>query len=415
METCKECEHYEFYDGPELTSYDEKAIMFCPKLKGNGATGYSCNTSLCHIDGNFTPKKPKEEPEKDCEICNRNSMNARTCPTNTDVINGKPDCINKDLWQPIPDKPQQPEEKTKQEYEAYINLLNSRLKEQAKSTKSEKAELKLLRKRFLNTVATISPEEKDAREQAEYNRRSAAEIRKQDYEARINLLNRIKEHYRIKETVMVFPLNDEPKMPSTPQLEEIARLTDTICKPKPPKHKENKMVTCADCNSYTKYEGEEKDYWSGKTAIMSCDNSKMQTFCSSTDINECKYFKPKTKSIPIHKENKMIGKLLFSVRRIVLGCTVYCFVKMSIFLNPLVFRTAKMIRTNYGLEGGSWESVYKNGEFLRREYVESVIPWNSGDYGQIAFVWSTVLAACALIVLTICAYNRVTALLFGEK
>ena len=63
METCKDCKWYEFYDGPEKHSDSggEKAIMFCPKFQGGY---YSGNTSSCSI---FTPKPKPEKTCKDCE------------------------------------------------------------------------------------------------------------------------------------------------------------------------------------------------------------------------------------------------------------------------------------------------------------------------------------------------------------
>jgi len=46
--TCKQCEHYQFYDGPERTAGREESVMFCPKLKEQmHGNGYSENVTRC--------------------------------------------------------------------------------------------------------------------------------------------------------------------------------------------------------------------------------------------------------------------------------------------------------------------------------------------------------------------------------
>ena len=64
--TCKQCEHYEKYEGDKLID-GKKAIMFCPKRKALGGVGYYSNLKICGSEY-FTPKKP--EPKKTIEDCN---------------------------------------------------------------------------------------------------------------------------------------------------------------------------------------------------------------------------------------------------------------------------------------------------------------------------------------------------------
>ena len=68
--TCKQCEHYQFYDGPERTAGREESVMFCPKLKEQmHGNGYSENVTRCAW-GYFTPKKPEQAKTcKQCEHC----------------------------------------------------------------------------------------------------------------------------------------------------------------------------------------------------------------------------------------------------------------------------------------------------------------------------------------------------------
>ncbi len=58
--TCKQCEHYEFYDGPN-TICGKKVVMLC-----RGPTNLNCGFFYIDIGNcsSFSPKKPKEPDEK---------------------------------------------------------------------------------------------------------------------------------------------------------------------------------------------------------------------------------------------------------------------------------------------------------------------------------------------------------------
>ena len=91
--TCKDCEHYEFYDGPRKI-IAEKAIMYCKKHKN-----YHNNTNpaLCEF---FTPKKPAEkEVERGCGTCKLSSMHEGGCPQPETILCTQEN--NYDAWQPI--------------------------------------------------------------------------------------------------------------------------------------------------------------------------------------------------------------------------------------------------------------------------------------------------------------------------
>lgn len=62
MDTCKECEHYEKYDGLERAIYGYKAVMICH----SNEYSKKYRTVSCCSQG-FTPKKP--EPKTTCKEC----------------------------------------------------------------------------------------------------------------------------------------------------------------------------------------------------------------------------------------------------------------------------------------------------------------------------------------------------------
>jgi len=64
--SCKDCEHYEFYDGPNLSFLGKKAVMKCSNTELNPPF-YAHATNRCHKY--FTPKKPKEE--RTCGNCKK--------------------------------------------------------------------------------------------------------------------------------------------------------------------------------------------------------------------------------------------------------------------------------------------------------------------------------------------------------
>ena len=55
MATCKDCEYYEFYDGPKLTETGKKAIMRCTHEEIE-FTGLCASVQKCD---EFTPRSPK--------------------------------------------------------------------------------------------------------------------------------------------------------------------------------------------------------------------------------------------------------------------------------------------------------------------------------------------------------------------
>lgn len=108
--TCKNCEYYEFYDGPERTADGKKAIMFCREKKRLGCYEYYGNIDKC---SNFTPKKPKEpEPKKvrkQCLTCRYSHFNNETregCGIAFPEINKK--CDHYSEWKPV-EKPEEQE------------------------------------------------------------------------------------------------------------------------------------------------------------------------------------------------------------------------------------------------------------------------------------------------------------------
>ena len=111
--TCKDCEHYEFYDGPEkpCEPNEIKAVMKCvstarrKELSKGGYTYYGVYAKVtsqrsCGGCDFFTPKKPKEE--KGCKTCwnsMHNNATGRGCE-----IKGCAGADDKTYpgWQPIP-------------------------------------------------------------------------------------------------------------------------------------------------------------------------------------------------------------------------------------------------------------------------------------------------------------------------
>jgi len=76
--TCKQCEHYEKYEGDKLID-GKKAIMFCPKRKALGGVGYYSNLKICGSEY-FIPKKPKPvDPNMPCKDCDRSIYYAADC------------------------------------------------------------------------------------------------------------------------------------------------------------------------------------------------------------------------------------------------------------------------------------------------------------------------------------------------
>ena len=112
MSTCKDCEHYEFYNGPDATCEGGKAVMKCTSVKRRlammegGLPYYGIYAKItsqipCRF---FTAEKEVER--KRCGNCRLVDIN---CLTHIGP------CTNYDKWQPI-EKPAQatPEEKLEQ-------------------------------------------------------------------------------------------------------------------------------------------------------------------------------------------------------------------------------------------------------------------------------------------------------------
>jgi len=109
--TCKDCEYYRFYDGPERAVDGKKAIMFCRERKRLGCYEYYGNIDKC---SDFTPKKPKEpEPKKveklclTCRYSHFNSETSKLCSIAFPEIFEKCD-DNFSEWKPV-EKPKEPD------------------------------------------------------------------------------------------------------------------------------------------------------------------------------------------------------------------------------------------------------------------------------------------------------------------
>jgi len=99
VKTCKDCEHYEFYYGPEKTFDNKDKIMVC-----RGPT--NLNVLFGHIRiGNcpdFTPKKPVVK--RNCKTCRLSfhNNNGRSCAEHPDIPKGRcRDGNGLPHWQPI--------------------------------------------------------------------------------------------------------------------------------------------------------------------------------------------------------------------------------------------------------------------------------------------------------------------------
>jgi len=119
--TCKDCEPYEFYDGPEKALDGRKAIMFCSKLKGvgNNKNGLHGDTKCCGHDGYFTPKKPepKKSAKKSCTEC---TTFARRWGLGIGQLESCKNCLANDYSQFTPKKPEPIPEKKEPEPEKPI-------------------------------------------------------------------------------------------------------------------------------------------------------------------------------------------------------------------------------------------------------------------------------------------------------
>ena len=108
MKTCEECEHYEFYDGPEsATLTGDKAIMFCKNKRWAIKPYYRGKNLVPCCSDCFTSKKPKE-PEKKCSdyaLSGKHNGLGKNCRDHPEKPKGKcmPDRIH---WQPI-EKPKE--------------------------------------------------------------------------------------------------------------------------------------------------------------------------------------------------------------------------------------------------------------------------------------------------------------------
>jgi len=110
--TCKQCEHYQFYDGPEKPREGTKAVMKCTsserrerlEVDGHIYSGIYDNIARPPCS-NFTPKKL--EPEKSCENCYLSSYNNNNvgCMLHPEKPDGS--CPpNYKHWRPIPKEPE---------------------------------------------------------------------------------------------------------------------------------------------------------------------------------------------------------------------------------------------------------------------------------------------------------------------
>jgi len=152
--------------------------------------------------------------------------------------------------------------------------------------------------------------------------------------------------------------------------------------------------TCQDCKYYKKT----RDGFA-----MYCTKYNQQR--PDIDKKNCAHFTPKP------KENKMkIGIFKFSFRRYVMLCTIAFTTKMAIWLNPVVFWLASLVRSDWS----SKESIYF--EETGRGVLGSItVPWDSGDWKQIIVVWSCAIMICNAIYIVIYAFNKFTAWIFGER
>ena len=98
----------------------------------------------------------------------------------------------------------------------------------------------------------------------------------------------------------------------------------------------------------------------------------------------------------------------FTSRRYVMLCTVIVTTWIAIRLNPVVFWLAGLAKPVWRTAGTTYSGV--TNELLKPE-----IKWDSGDWKQIAVVWACATLVCVAICLVICAFNKVTAWIFGEK
>lgn len=100
---------------------------------------------------------------------------------------------------------------------------------------------------------------------------------------------------------------------------------------------------------------------------------------------------------PKQKENKMkLTKVIFyPIRRYVATCVVIVTAWICIWLNPLVFFVAKMVKPEY------------RRTVREQHWLDDIItPWNSGDWKQIAVVWICAIAAVAGVILALYLYNQ---------
>lgn len=126
MNTCKECEHYEPYDGLEKSRSGKIAIMHCKNKERNkffGHKGYHAVTARCSYY--FTPKNPVEKSCGNCRFSR--AISSKPCMSADRICHS-----DYSAWQPIkPDKSKaEVAEKKERDHQAHINLLNARLKRQ---------------------------------------------------------------------------------------------------------------------------------------------------------------------------------------------------------------------------------------------------------------------------------------------
>jgi len=146
------------------------------------------------------------------------------------------------------------------------------------------------------------------------------------------------------------------------------------------------------------------------------DTCRTKGYCCGDDNNgwqpiekPSKRYRPEKEINPEAKEKPMLAK--FTSRRYVMLCTLYVTTKIAIVLNPWLFRLAGLVRPEWGSIRGKLIRE-GNGNYIR-EMIP--VPWDSGNWQQIAGVWACAILVCTAICGAIYAFNKATAWIFGEK
>lgn len=163
-------------------------------------------------------------------------------------------------------------------------------------------------------------------------------------------------------------------------------------------------ITCEDCISWSRHEGDEIDERTGKIAIMCCSEKDSYQYFSDTYIGLCKPFRPRKPLKP--KENKMFEKLRRRGRMVTMAWDLLGLGMLCYILNKPLFWLAAMVKP-------AWKTFPKSFDTEIEEWVVLTVPWDSGDIKQIVAVWGCAILTITTIVVALYGLDSIAAWWYG--